>query len=140
MPGRETKLVCVLTPGISLAALGNNRTKMRIRQHIHPRRGRHLCGCGGNDVFVSVRREAAQSVVQNQILPRQHAADWKIGAAAAAWPETRHLYIPYATVINLFRQCSPAVNYDGACDRLEQNAIRSIFVPRAARKYHPVCQ
>jgi hypothetical protein len=33
------------------------------------------------------------------------------------------LYIPYAAVINLFRQRSPAVSYDGACDRLEQNTI-----------------
>ena len=123
MPGCEAKLVCILTPGISLTALGNNCTKMRIRQHIHPWCGRHLCGCGSNDVFVPVRGKTAQPIVQNQIAPRQHATGWKIGAAASAWPETRHLYIPDATVINLFRQRSPAVSYDGTCDRLEQNTI-----------------
>ena len=44
VPGREAELVGVLAPGVGQAALRDDGAEMRVGQHIHPRRRRHLPG------------------------------------------------------------------------------------------------
>ena len=59
----------VLAPGGRAAALGNQRTELRVGEDVHPGCGRHAAPRNGDDVFAPVRREATLSIVEQQFAP-----------------------------------------------------------------------
>ena len=81
-PRRETELMRVLAPGMGAAALRDQRAERRVGQDVYPRRRGHPCGHAGDDILASIRRETAQSVLQDQVAPSQF--DDRRGAAAVA--------------------------------------------------------
>src|SRR5262249_45086575 len=70
VPGRKSKLVRIPRPRVAAHALGNHGAKTRIRDDIHPRRGRGPIARADDDVLASIRREAADAIEESQILSR----------------------------------------------------------------------
>ena len=62
VPRGEAEFVGVLAPGVGLTALRDDGAEVRIRQHVHPRRRRHLPVRGRDDVLAAIRRESAEPV------------------------------------------------------------------------------
>ena len=67
VPWRESELVRITAPCVGHAALGNNRTEVRVREHVYPGRGRGLLWRRRDDVLASIGRETAEPVVEKQI-------------------------------------------------------------------------
>ena len=67
-PGREAELVGILAPGVGQAALGDDGAEVRVRQHIHPRRRRHLPVRGRDHILAPIRGEPSQAVEEDQIV------------------------------------------------------------------------
>ena len=70
----------ILAPGVGQAALRDDGSEVRVRQHIHPRRRRHLPVRGRNDVLAPIRGESAQPVEEDQIAARQR---WRSAEGSA---------------------------------------------------------
>ena len=123
----------ILAPGVGHAVLRYHRAKLRIRQHIHPRCGRDLRGRGVYYVLVSIGREPAEAIVQNEI-----ASDFNIhrgfGAVIARWLQTRYPHFPQAAAIELFRQRATAIAENDARHRLKQNAVFARHLFRGAHE------
>src|SRR5678815_5301065 len=62
MPGRQAKLVAILTPGVSATAFRNQRAEAGIADDVHPWSRRCLAGTQRDHIFAPVRRKAAQAV------------------------------------------------------------------------------
>ncbi len=123
VPGRETKFVRILAPGVGGAALRNDRAEVRIGENVHPRRRRYLTGPLRNDVFATVGGESAQSVEQDQIAARRRNGRRGCRALAAARHQLRHAHFRKLTPVKLFGQRSPVVRNDNSRNRLEQNTV-----------------
>ena len=92
VPGSEAELVGILAPGVGQAALRDDGSEVRVRQHIHPRRRRHLPVRGRNDVLAPIRGESAQPVEEEQIAARQRGGCRGFGAVGSGRREARHGY------------------------------------------------
>ncbi|HLA28545.1 MAG TPA: hypothetical protein VJZ49_11690 [Syntrophales bacterium] len=130
MPGSEAKLVGILGPGVGRAALGDDGTKILIRQDICPWRRRHLVRRGGNDVLVTVRGESAESVEKQQIVAGLGGNCRGSGTVSPSRYKGRHLRFHQPSPVYLLRQHPPAVGDDGAGDRLEQDAFLARYLVR----------
>src|ERR1019366_8548623 len=139
VPGREAELVGILAPRIGQSVLGNDGSKVRIRQHIHPGCRRHFPVSSRDDVLAPIRGESSQSVEEDQIATRQLRGSREFGTVGSGWHQARDsllgkaatvdLVCPRdslldkAATVDLFRQRSTTVGDDGTRDRLEQNAV-----------------
>ena len=130
MPGREAEFVRVLAPGVGNAAFRDHRSELRIRQHVYPRRRRYLPGCEGNDVFAPVAGEAAQPVAEDQLPKRGRGVVSAVGPIVSARHKLGSTRLRKATMVKLFRKRSAAIGDDGACDRLQQNAVLARYLLR----------
>ena len=136
----------ILAPGVGHAALGDDGSEVRIRQHIHPRRRRHLPVRGRDDVLAPIGGESAEPVEEDQIAARRLGRGRRsFGAAGSGRLEARQpgAHFHQAAPVDLFRQRSPPVADDDARDRLEQNAVLVRYLLRpphedAARPIHHV--
>ena len=122
-PRRETELVRVFAPGVGAAALGNQRSKRRIRQDIHPRCGRHPSGNDGDDVLPPIRGEPAQPVRENQVALRLLDRSRGFGATAARGWQRRNRGRCGTDPFELLCQRPVGVADDDAGDRLQQDAV-----------------
>src|SRR5580704_5233927 len=66
VPGRQTKLVRILCPGVTAAALRNYCPECRVCDHIYPGHGCCLSRLQGYDVFTTVSSKATESIVKNE--------------------------------------------------------------------------
>ena len=71
VPRREAEFAGVLAPGIGDTILRDDGSEPWIRQHVHPRRGRHLTVRERDAVLAAIRGESAQSVAEDKITTRQ---------------------------------------------------------------------
>jgi len=108
----------ILAPGAGQAALRDDGSEARVRQHIHPRCRRYLPGCGCDYVLAPIRSEASQPIEEDQIAARQHGYWRGFGEAGSGWCKARHGYFRKAATMDLIPQCSSAPDEDGASDRL----------------------
>ena len=122
-PGRETKLVGILAPGIGNTALRDHGAEVRVRQYVYPGRRRYLITAGRYDIFAAVRRESPQAVVEYQVLPRCGCNGGRQGAMRAGGSQGGNRRLGRAPAVHLFRERSPAVADDGPGDRLEEKAV-----------------
>ncbi len=65
VPGCEAELMGVLAPGVGKAILRDDGSKVRIRQHVHPRCRCCLPGRGRDDVFASIAGKSSQSIEED---------------------------------------------------------------------------
>ena len=60
----------ILAPGVGHAVLGNDGSEVRVREHVHPWRGRNLCLRCRDDVLAPIGGKSAEPVVEKQIAAR----------------------------------------------------------------------
>ena len=120
-PGRQSKLMGVLHPCVSRAALGNNRSEPGIGQHIDPRRRRHLAGLKSNDIFMAVPAEPAQAVGKNQIARRKRSS--RVREPAMRGCQGRNQRLQYAAMRQLFLQASLLIVQNNSRRGLQQHAV-----------------
>ena len=127
MPGREAKFVRVLRPGVSAAALRNDRAERGIGQHIDPRRRSHLTGREADDVFVAVARETAETVLKNQLARGRRRG--RIDHRGTGGRQCRNQRLEDAALFELVRERSVLIVQDDPGGGLQQHAIviRNLF-------------
>src|SRR5580765_1541473 len=106
-PRSETEFVGVLTPGIGLAVLRDDGAKVRIRQDIDPRCGRHMPVRSRNDILAAIRRESSQPIEKGEIGARYRSGWQGVHAAGSGWSQARHSDVRMTTTGDLVRQRSP---------------------------------
>ena len=89
-PGSQTELMCIFTPGIGLAALGDDRSKSGIRQDIRPRCRRSLVLAGRDDIFAPIRSKTSETIVEEQFTVWQTNNLTGIGRAKRLQPHRRN--------------------------------------------------
>ena len=141
VPWRKAEFVGILTPRVGHAAIGDDRSKVPIRQYVHPRCGRRLPLHGRDDILAPIRREATESVVKQQIVGGRQM--WNscgdVGALCPDRLEARQIqmwcaYFHEAAPIDLLIQCATLVADDGARYRLEEAAVFNRHVLRRSHK------
>src|ERR1041385_947384 len=66
-PRGEPELVGILAPGVARAAFRDHGAEVRVRQHVHPRSRRSLCGRSRDDVLAPVGAESSGAVEKLEI-------------------------------------------------------------------------
>ena len=66
MPGGEPQFVAILGPGVGASAFGNDRSKLRIGEHVDPGQRGGLPGLERNHIFPAVGGKSAQPVVEDE--------------------------------------------------------------------------
>src|ERR1700756_4147540 len=64
VPGRETKFMRILGPGVSTAGLRHHSSEIWVCQDVNPRNRRSGPGIQGDNVFATVCIKAAGSVIK----------------------------------------------------------------------------
>ena len=123
VPRGEAELVRVLAPGVGSAAFRDDRAKVRIRQHIHPRGGRDLSRLQANDVLVTVGREAAETVEEQQVLSRKLFARHIVETAQATGNQVGNLRVRPEAAFDLLGQSPFGIDDDCPRDRQQQHTI-----------------
>ena len=70
-PGGEAIHLAVARPGVTAAGLGDQATEVGVGEHVGPRRRRPLAGAQSDDVLPAIRREPAETIVEEQRLTRR---------------------------------------------------------------------
>ena len=60
----------VLAPRVGEAVLRDDGSKVRVRQHIDPRRRRHMAVRSRDDILAPIRSESSQPVEEHEIAAR----------------------------------------------------------------------
>jgi len=126
-PRRETERLCVLAPGIGAPALRDEGSERWVRQHVHPRCRRHLSGRGRDDVLASVRTEAADPVVEEQValsgLFRQRGGCTGFAGTATRGGRWGARNRRWRAPFELLRQRTVAIAEDNPGNRLQKNGV-----------------
>src|SRR3989339_660269 len=117
IPRGQPELVCVLAPGVTAAAFGNNRAKASVCQDIDPGRRRGMMGHDNNDIFTAVRSEPAGAVKEDQVFLR---FDWygaRLGTERLLDRQPGQDAPGILAALNIFGQLVLAVgnDYPGGC-------------------------
>src|SRR5215469_867079 len=64
VPGRESKFMRILGPGVSTAGLGHYCPEIWVCQDVHPGNGGSRAGIQCDNVFATICRKAAGSVIK----------------------------------------------------------------------------
>ena len=120
-PRRQAEFVGVLHPGVGAAAFRDDRAEGWICDHVDPRGGRHLPGAEGDDVFVAIAGEAAESVLEDQ-LPRRDRPG-RHGSRGPRGHQGRDLGFRHAPPLHLFRQGAMFVVQVNPGHGLQQQAV-----------------
>ena len=106
VPGSEAELVGILAPRAGQAALRDDGSEVRVGQHIHPRRRRHLPVRGRNHILAPIRGESSQPVEEDQIVARQRWAAGGSARCALVGVKARNAHFRQAATVDLVPQRS----------------------------------
>ena len=122
-PWCQAEFVGVLAPGVAQAALGDDGSEIRIRDHVDPGRRCSLRLRGGDHILAAVGAEAAVVVAEDEVRSRRVARCRRLGAMASGRHEPPHALVGQSAPVDLFDQRAAAVGDDDARNRLQQDAV-----------------
>src|SRR5512135_3276217 len=123
VPGSKAEFVGILAPGAGKSALRNDRPEVRVGNHIHPWRRRHLPLRCSNDVLAAIGRESSEAVKEQQIAAGHCHGSCGLCAKAPGRHKVRHYERRDTATVDLLRERAKAVGDDCAADCLEQDAV-----------------
>ncbi|OQA74743.1 MAG: hypothetical protein BWY31_04742 [Lentisphaerae bacterium ADurb.Bin242] len=140
-PRSQPELMGILAPGIGVSAFRDHGTKIRIREHIDPRRWRPLLARRRDDIFPSVPGKSSQAVKENQIRPLSNFRVILAGIFPAGWDKRKRVHFRLCHVFQLFRQSSASIRNNNPRHCLDKNPVffRYLVGPPQKNTSLPAC-